>query len=402
MGLLIHQNLNRDERLTFTRRSHMMSLNILGMGGMLIGLIGGAWGWFGWRKQQTTQAQLASYRQRTEAFDAYQQSWKEFSSCLIGLTPVLVAQLKVVVEETSGAADELILHFQDIAQRARDQANENSILAEGGGGAEDSDKELSVQAILIETGETMDRFVQDVMKTSQVTMSAIRVMEQAVSSTASISEMVEEVEFIADQTRLLALNAAIEAARAGEHGRGFAVVAEEVTKLANRSRHASEQIRKMCMGVTVSTQKAMGELQGLVSVDMSATLESQSRIRGFSEVILGRNHILEERVTRGTEQAKSLANDIAGIVVSLQFQDITRQKLEHVYEPLEVIRSSLEGVDHEDQSGQGIGEAVEALHTLEKSYTMESERAVMQAVAQGENISANQANEQPDDTVTLF
>ena len=401
MVLLIHQNLNRNERLTFTRRSHMMSLNILGMGGMLIGLIGGVWGWFGWRKQQTTQAQLASYRQRTEAFDAYQQSWKEFSSCLIGLTPVLVAQLKVVVEETSRAADELILHFQDIAQRARDQANENSVLVEGGG-AEDSDKELSVQAILNETGETMDRFVQDVMTTSQVTMSAIQVMEQAVASTASISEMVEEVEFIADQTRLLALNAAIEAARAGEHGRGFAVVAEEVTKLANRSRHASEQIREMCEGVTVSTEKAMGELEGLASVDMSATLESQSRLQGFSQIILGRNHLLEERVARGTEQAKSLANDIARIVVSLQFQDITRQKLEHVYEPLEVIRSSLEGVDHEDQSGQGIGGAVEALHTLEKSYTMESERAVMQAVAQGENISADQANEQPEDNVTLF
>jgi len=374
---------------------------IISMSGMLIGLMGLVWGWSARRKQQKIQAQLEVYRQRVEAFDAYRQGWKEFSSCLIGLAPVLVAQLKVVVEETSTAADDLILHFQDIAQRARDQANENSILVERSD-SEDSGSNLSVQDILNETKKTMDLFVDDVMKTAQVTMSAIHVMEQAVSSTSSISEMVEEVEFIADQTRLLALNAAIEAARAGEHGRGFAVVAEEVTKLANRSRHASEQIREMCEGVTVSTQKAMGELEGLASVDMTETLASQSRIQGFSEIILGRNSVLEERVARGTEQAKSLANDIARIVVSLQFQDITRQKLEHVYEPLQVIQSSLQGVDHEDRSGEGIGEAVEALHTLENSYTMESERAVMQAVALGEHISAGQANEQPEDNVTLF
>ena len=376
---------------------------VVGVGVGLVGIIVGV---RSHKAKQTVEAELREIQGRVARVSEQQDSWQEFSTCVQALSPVLVAQLKVVVEETGRAAEGLIQRFHDIAERAKEQAQSSAAIAGQVDQVEDNkEHELTISQILEETGKVMEHFVEEVITSSQVTMRAVTVMEGAVENSASIGQMVEEVEFIADQTRLLALNAAIEAARAGEHGRGFAVVAEEVTKLANRSRHAANQIRERSEGVCHSTELAMRELEALASVDMTKTLESQTRVQSFTHILLKKNENLEGTVSQSSVHAQQLADDIAGIIMSLQFQDITRQKLEHVYEPLEKIKAYLQAWESAKAEEGDTRQLLEILRGLEREYTMESERLVMHAVKNGQNIDAEQlaqAGTSQEDNVTLF
>lgn len=85
--------------------------------------------------------------------------------------------------------------------------------------------------------------------------STMEELGEAIKGSQKVKEIdtfTEEILAISSQTNLLALNASIEAARAGEAGRGFAVVADEIRELADHSKNAVDQIRKVTENVVHS------------------------------------------------------------------------------------------------------------------------------------------------------
>jgi methyl-accepting chemotaxis protein len=303
------------------------------------------------------------------------------------IIPVLTTQLNEVTQQTESAALDIGQKFMNIIQRARGQAKKASGAFDrfaGNGSGPDNDSHD--ESLIDLSKNALSGVIASLRDMASVTSQTLKDMELIIEHAANIKKIVDELEYIADQTNLLALNAAIEAARAGEHGRGFAIVADEVRKLSDRSNNAAVNIRELTTKVESDVKNIYSKTEDAVSKSNVLSSRAENVVDSTLTHIDGVMNELKKNLDELGAETESLAKDISGIVISMQFQDITRQRIEHVVEPMHSLQKEME------EMVAKVGSMSTTMHRLdhddgtawlEDMYTMESERQTMQKAMAG-------------------
>jgi methyl-accepting chemotaxis protein len=207
----------------------------------------------------------------------------------------------------------------------------------------------------------------------------------------ALTPLIKVITSIAQQTNLLALNAEIEAARAGSAGRGFAVVAFEVRKLAVLSNRAASdiaaKIHSTCKKVDHEMAQACTSLEkhetsGAMTQLVSDLGKMQTEFTNNGELLL---NVITEVDANYAESVGRLTQALGHI----QFQDVMRQRMEHVQAALVEMRDHMQYMSERAYDFVWDGEFdhnfQKMLEAHKGRYRMASQTATHLNAAGGEN-----------------
>ena len=132
-----------------------------------------------------------------------------------------------------------------------------------------------------------------------------------------IGQFLDQIDDISEQSNLLALNAAIEAARAGEHGRGFAVVADEVRRLADRSRLAAEEIRRIVGSLEQRTEQVTGSMAAVTRESDEGAVLAGNAGRALAQILAAAEQT-DGQMPQIVQAMQSVSDLMPGMVESMR------------------------------------------------------------------------------------
>ena len=244
-------------------------------------------------------------------------------------------------------ADALSSRFRRLAVNAQQQSARVDSLTGLSNSIEVDGNNVSIEFVTELLEHTLSDVVSKILMLSKDSMTMVYALDQLSTNVRQAEKCMAQLNAINATTNMLALNARIEAERAGAGGAAFRVVANEVRELSKATQALSADMRQELQSITEGISSGHATLKRVATVDMSENVLAKDKLDVLMVALRRRGVTLGDIVADAVQAAESISSDVDAMVTGIQFQDRTKQRLEHVIDTLEVVGQAVEKIEHE-------------------------------------------------------
>ncbi|MBB6481473.1 methyl-accepting chemotaxis protein [Spirochaeta isovalerica] len=288
------------------------------------------------RLKETEEAYRSLQRESREDKEKL-ETLIEGASYLNTALPMMKQLAGLVVDKTEESAMNLTENIFEISNRSSQVGNHISNFLND---LFSGDKSLKSNIDIL-SGE-MNRINKLIEDFTAISKRYTLDMKQIDENVKTIKGFLDGIRDVSDRTGLLAINSSIEAARVGNAGKGFSVLAGEIQGLASSSKEISLQIEDVIAGISDRVDESFQALESEINMTLEQLNRTRSDLQEISSSLDDKIADVENHVKDSDSLSRTVTEQLGNVTVNMQYQDITRQILEHIMSTLNFYRTRME------------------------------------------------------------
>lgn len=274
-------------------------------------------------------------------------------STWLGYADVQRRTLEAIQHELSRTSDtvetatlDLSSRFRELAEKAMEQSlRVEQIVSMAGSVAIDGER-VPMDQLVVGMQDMIADMIANIVTLSRHAMSMVYLLDDVQKDVTELEKSIADIDVINRQTNFLALNATIEASRAGEAGRTFAVVAQEVRHLSRSTGELADRMRSKVTAVVKGVRNGHDILRQIANTDMSPQMLAKERVDKTMESLVDQTNHFQTVLETAATVSSDMSSTIGHMVTGMQFQDLTKQRLEAINDSLAIMSAGLDELEN--------------------------------------------------------
>ena len=179
----------------------------------------------------------------------------------------------------------------------------------------------------------LDHMSNKLIHFSDTSLDLLKGQQVVQENAKAVDGLLDEMETIASRVSLLALNTSVVSGGAG-NDRAFVEMSDKIRELSQSANEFNRRIRKHTQGMKAGLRSTDESMRSMSADLKEVARNAKNDVAKLTVSMLAKNQEVTQILENINQLGDEVKQDIYKIIVSLQFQDITQQRLEHLKNPL--------------------------------------------------------------------